>query len=98
MAIDTYFIGQRFFGAAPSWHQHITYGSSLVYFCNKCGEIWARILVAGAGGWHVHYYDCPKCGQGTVLTDYAIDQFLDRVASFPLPLLNYEFLRRSQHE
>lgn len=39
---------------------------SLAYFCQSCGETWAKVKNEGTSLWFVRYRTCLECGDGTL--------------------------------
>lgn len=39
---------------------------SLAYFCQSCGDLWAKVENEPPGLWFVRYRTCRGCGDGTL--------------------------------
>lgn len=53
-----YFLGTALLGSAPD---RGTCQQSFAYFCQRCGEVWGRILCDGASTqWDVQFTACPR--------------------------------------
>lgn len=97
MIHESYFIGSRLLGAA-NWDLPECAAQSVAYFCMECGEVWARRSIFPSSGWQVAKTVCLKCGDGRLLLDVQVNSFLDGVDSFPLEVLQWDFLRRVEYE
>lgn len=68
-----YFLGNRLLGSTILWHQwsdtELAQFSEAL-FCQKCGEIWGRVVEGLAPEWHVTNRRCAKHGDGSFIAPW----------------------------
>ena len=72
MARQHFFVGKSHLGSRDlqnfrqcSWRGNIPV-ESWAYFCQSCGDIWARLIVEGGSNTQVRARPCPAHGDGTL--------------------------------
>lgn len=105
MPLAHYFIGSRLLGS-----KNLTNGAdplnSIAWFCEGCGDAWARVLVEGAL-WATEHNRCERCGPaglhdnrvaGSLLRQwfFTANYLMGRnqamaLENLPLPVLEREF-------
>lgn len=75
MARQSIFIGSRYLGSreVPNFRRDATFGQrpteSWAYFCQRCGDLWARFLVENSDWTQCYHIRCAKHGDGRLACD-----------------------------
>jgi predicted RNA-binding Zn-ribbon protein involved in translation (DUF1610 family) len=86
--IDNQFVGHSEIGEVRV-REHLVEPESIAYFCPRCGDVWARIVVCDTSRlWGISNNLCPRHGLGTMWIGYE----KEHMAAFPRELLEREFL------
>ena len=72
---------------------------SYVYFCGRCGDLWARILHDKATWTQCYHLPCAKHGEGRLSTLHNLGNYepLYFEANWPPAAVQYEFERFLDH-
>lgn len=89
----SYFLGSTYLGevARVRWKAEDPTSVSLVYFCPKCGEIWARAYDTQATDWMVVTRGCVKHPTWAFEPGGLLGLSWFKSQDLPLPVLEREF-------